>query len=62
MNVARRLVPGCLLALLPTALPAQMDWALSFGPNDWVQVPTSASLNSVTNEITIEAWVFPRGR
>ncbi len=44
-------------ALLAPAAPSQTNSALSFQAGDFVQVPSSASLNSITSEITIEAWV-----
>lgn len=43
----------------PTWTTGKSGAALSFdGLNDYVQIPASASLNSVTTSLTIAAWVF----
>lgn len=48
-----------LLALLGLSVPlrAQASFGLAFGPDDFVAVPASASLNSIAGAITVEAWV-----
>jgi hypothetical protein len=55
-----RVVYGAVAAALSGApLLAQGNGALRFGPDDVVQVPASVSIDSITTQITLEAWIRP---
>jgi len=46
-------------AMLTTDRFGNADSAYSFDGNKWIEVPNSASLQSVTNTMTFSAWVNP---
>ena len=49
----------CVLVFLSNALLAQTNYALKFGSaSDYVDIP-QASVASITNALTVEAWICP---